>query len=73
MVESYERRTSPLKEPRYDVWQKNLMWGCDWTTLRINHIRWYLMILIDQFLRWEEKSFYGGNLGFDISHRSSGP
>ncbi len=51
-VEPYERRPSPLKEPRYGVWQKNLMWGCDWTKLLINHIRWYLIIIIDFFSRY---------------------
>lgn len=51
-VEPYERRPSPLKEPRYNVWQRNLMWGCDWTKLRINHIRWYLIAVIDFFSRY---------------------
>jgi putative transposase len=50
-VEPYERRPSPLKTPRYNVWKRNLMWGCDWTKLLINHIRWYLIILIDFFSR----------------------
>ena len=58
LVESYERRPSPLKEPRYNVWQKNLMWGCDWTKLKINHIRWYLIILVDFFSRYV--------IGYDI-------
>jgi len=52
MIEPYERRPSPLKEPRYNVWQKNLMWGCDWTKLLMNHIRWYLIVLIDFFSRY---------------------
>lgn len=52
LIEPYERRPSPLKEPRYSIWQKNLMWGCDWTKLLINHIRWYLIILIDFFSRY---------------------
>jgi putative transposase len=51
-IEPYERRPSPLKTPRYNVWQRNLMWGCDWTKLLINHIRWYLIILIDFFSRF---------------------
>jgi putative transposase len=51
-VEPYERRPSPLKEPRYSVWQRNLMWGCDWTKLLINHLRWYLIVLIDFFSRY---------------------
>ena len=52
LVEPYERRPSPLKEPRYNVWQRNLMWGCDWTKLLVNHLRWYLLILIDFFSRY---------------------
>lgn len=52
MIEPYERRPSPLKEPRYNIWRKNLMWGCDWTRLLINHLRWYLLILIDFFSRY---------------------
>ena len=51
-VELYERRPSPLKTPRYNVWQRNLMWGCDWTKMLINHLRWYLIILIDFFSRY---------------------
>lgn len=52
LVEPYERRPSPLKEPRYNIWQRNLMWGCDWTKIRINHIRWYLLMIIDFFSRY---------------------
>jgi putative transposase len=51
-VKPYERRPSPLKEPKYSIWQRNLMWACDWTKLLINHIRWYLIILIDFFSRY---------------------
>lgn len=51
-VEAYRRRPSPWKESRYEVWQKNLMWGSDWTRLLINHVRWYLLILIDFFSRY---------------------
>jgi len=52
LIEPYERRPSPLREPRYNVWQRNLMWGCDWTKLLINHMRWHLLILIDFFSRY---------------------
>ena len=52
MIEPYERRPSPLKEPRYTIWRRNLMWGCDWTRLLIDHLRWYLLILIDFFSRY---------------------
>ena len=50
-VEPYERRPSPLKEPRYEIWQRNLMWGSDWTKLLIGGLRWYLISLIDFFSR----------------------
>ena len=49
--QSYERRPAPWKEPRYEVWQRNMMWGCDWTQLRIAGLRWYLLTLIDFFSR----------------------
>ncbi len=52
LIEPYDRRPSPLKEPRYNIWRRNLMWGCDWTKLLINHIRWYLIIIIDFFSRF---------------------
>ena len=51
-VEPYERKPSPFKESRYSIWQRNLMWGCDWTKLKINHIRWYLIVIIDFFSRY---------------------
>lgn len=46
LVEPYKRRPSPWETPRYEVWQKNLMWGCDWTKLKIGHLRWYLLTVI---------------------------
>lgn len=51
LVEPYERRPAPWESPRYEVWQKNLMWGCDWTKLRIADLRWYLLTVIDFFSR----------------------
>ncbi|TAJ99503.1 hypothetical protein EPO44_10450 [bacterium] len=51
LVEPYARRPSPWEAPRYEVWQKNLMWGCDWTKLRIGDLRWYLLTVIDFFSR----------------------
>ena len=51
-VEPYERRAAPWKEPRYEVWQRNLMWGSDWTKLRVGGVRWYLLTVIDFFSRW---------------------
>ena len=50
-VESYDRRAAPWKEPRYEVWQRNLMWGCDWTKLSVGGLRWYLLTVIDFFSR----------------------
>ena len=50
-VEPYERRPNPLKEPRYEIWQRNLMWGSDWTKLLIGGLRWYLISLIDFYSR----------------------
>ena len=51
-VEPYDRRPTPWDSPRYEVWQKNLMWGSDWTRLSIAHLRWYLLTVIDFFSRW---------------------
>jgi putative transposase len=51
-VEPYERRAAPWKEPRYEVWQRNLMWGSDWTKLSVGGVKWYLLTVIDFFSRW---------------------
>jgi putative transposase len=51
-VEPYQRRGAPWKEPRYEVWQRNLLWGSDWTKLSIGGVRWYLLTVIDFFSRW---------------------
>lgn len=50
-VEPYARRAAPWKEPFYEIWRANLMWGADWTKLRIGGERWYLLTLIDFFSR----------------------
>jgi putative transposase len=50
-VESYSRRPSPWDEPHYEIIRRNSMWGADWTRLKINHTRWYLLTLIDFFSR----------------------
>ncbi len=51
-VEPYARWEAPWKKPRYEVWRINLLWGCDWTKLRIGHVRWYLITVIDFFSRF---------------------
>lgn len=51
-VEPYARREAPWKSPRYEVRQRNLLWGCDWTKLKIGHLRWYLLTVIDFFSRY---------------------
>lgn len=50
-VEYYSRREAPWKEPHYEVMGANMMWGADWTKMRIGGIRWYLLTLIDFFSR----------------------
>jgi putative transposase len=50
-VEPYSRRPSPWDEPHYEIIGSNLMWGADWTKLKINHTRWYLLTLIDFYSR----------------------
>ena len=51
-LEPYERRAAPWKSPHYEVWQRNLMWGSDWTKLRVGGVRWYLLTVVDFFSRW---------------------
>lgn len=51
-VEPYARREAPWKSPRYEIRQKNLLWGCDWTKFKIGHLRWYLLTVIDFFSRY---------------------
>jgi transposase InsO family protein len=50
-IEPYERRAAPWKTPRYEVWQRNLLWGSDWTKLSVGGVRWYLLTVIDFFSR----------------------
>jgi putative transposase len=50
-VEPYERRAAPWKTARYELWQRNLMWGSDWTKLSVGGVRWYLLTVIDFFSR----------------------
>jgi putative transposase len=50
-VEPYARRPSPWDEPHYEVMGANRMWGADWTKLKIDHKRWYLLTLIDFYSR----------------------
>ncbi len=51
LVEKYERRPAPWDEPFYEMRSANMMWGADWTKLRIGGDRWYLLTLIDFFSR----------------------
>ena len=51
-VEPYVRRSAPWKEPHYEVIGANIMWGADWTKLRIAGLRWYLLTLIDFYSRY---------------------
>lgn len=50
-VEPYERRAAPWKTARYEIWQRNLMWGSDWTKLSVGGVRWYFLTVIDFFSR----------------------
>lgn len=51
-VEPYARRTAPWDEPLYEPIKANVMWGADWTQLRIGGVRWYLLNLIDFYSRY---------------------
>ena len=50
-IEPSVRREAPWKQPRYEIRQRNLLWGSDWTKLSIGHMRWYLLTVIDWFSR----------------------
>lgn len=50
-IEPYERRAAPWDEPFYEVTNANVMWGADWTQLRVGGVRWYLLNLIDFYSR----------------------
>lgn len=51
LVEPYARRPAPWDEPHYEIWRRCMVWGADWTKMRIGGIRWYLLTLIDFFSR----------------------
>lgn len=51
-VEAYARRAAPWKSPLYEAWQRNLLWGSDWTKLLVGGVRWYLLTVIDFFSRF---------------------
>ncbi len=51
MVEPYERRPCPFEDPFYEVHKRDIMWGCDWTKIKIGDDRWYLLTVIDFFSR----------------------
>ena len=51
LVEKYERRPAPWDEPFYEMIGAHMMWGADWTKLRIGGERWYLLTMIDFFSR----------------------
>jgi putative transposase len=51
LVEPYERREAPWRQPRYEPRGPNLLWGEDWTGLVIDGQRWYLLVLLDSFSR----------------------
>ncbi|MDH4193602.1 MAG: hypothetical protein OEY80_08730 [Nitrospirota bacterium] len=38
-VEPYTRREAPWKQSRYEIRPRYLLWGGDWTKLRIGHVR----------------------------------
>lgn len=51
LVEPYARREAPWDEPHFEIYRRCMMWGADWTKLRIAGERWYLLTLIDFFSR----------------------
>jgi len=45
-------REVPWKQPRYEPYRPNQIWGEDWTMLRIAGLRHYLLTIIDYFSRY---------------------
>ncbi|MCA9500638.1 MAG: integrase core domain-containing protein [Nitrospira sp.] len=41
-----------MKHPCYEIRQRNLLWGGDWTKLSIGHVQWYLLTVIDWFSQY---------------------
>lgn len=50
-IEPYERRPSPWDVPRYEAAWRFKLWGTDWSRMKINWLRWYLLVLIDYYSR----------------------
>ena len=53
---AFERRPKkPLDIPSemllHEPWRKNLLWGTDWTYLRIDERFWYLLLILDWYSR----------------------
>jgi len=45
-------REAPWREPRYEPFGPNQIWGEDWTVLTIGGLRYYLLTIIDYFSRY---------------------
>lgn len=45
-------RESPWKQPHYEPFAPNQIWGEDWTMLTIAALRYYLLTIIDYFSRY---------------------
>ena len=52
MVDPQDLREAPWKEPRYEPFRPNQIWGEDWTRLLIRGERHYLLTVIDFFSRY---------------------
>jgi putative transposase len=52
LITPYEFREAPWKKPRYNVFRKNVMWGVDWSIIRVFNERWFILLLIDFFSRY---------------------
>jgi len=52
LIERFERREAPWKKPHYEIRGRCLVWGSDWTKIKIDHQTWHLLTVIDFFSRY---------------------
>lgn len=49
LIEDFARRPSPLKNPTYSLFRKNMLWHLDWTKIKIGNDVFQFIAIIDGF------------------------